>query len=404
MSEKDLTTGEATVNESSAKSLVFRLKASGISLLTKRPNRVGQPKTLIFGACAIVVMAIAPILLFYGCRKDKVLNDGNKLIKQYVTNGMRVFDGMEDLHAEIDKVIAMDEQELQEYEDEINFLSFGRKAETIYYNIIEPYLDANEGLSAEQADYYISQYPEYLETMTVVFVEGEEEYEFVPKYDGNIFRYIMNENRMFQIQGIVYKVFYNVVIGLPIDEMDILFGITEENVEEEMDNHNFDVLCCDSKIKMTTQKAGTYYYKRYVEAYSSIAANGKERIYAAFQSCSENVWGTSNLIDAYGIMLVRGLWRGCNNCRWMHCRRTLNTNLEMQIKVLTYLVQSGSSKYNTGVPKYKYEKTVVPVERYIWNEPCDYFPHIVHYLQGKIWIATTTLDLDTPEVPIKKGR
>jgi hypothetical protein len=39
-------------------------------LLTKSPYRVGQPRTLVFGAFATLFVAVASILLFYGCKKD----------------------------------------------------------------------------------------------------------------------------------------------------------------------------------------------------------------------------------------------------------------------------------------------------------------------------------------------
>ena len=44
-----------------------------IRLLTKSPNRVGKPRTLVFGAFAALFVAIASILLFYGCKKDNSL-------------------------------------------------------------------------------------------------------------------------------------------------------------------------------------------------------------------------------------------------------------------------------------------------------------------------------------------
>jgi hypothetical protein len=41
----------------------------GIRLLTKFPYRVGQPRTLVFGAFATLFVAIASIPFFYGCQK-----------------------------------------------------------------------------------------------------------------------------------------------------------------------------------------------------------------------------------------------------------------------------------------------------------------------------------------------
>jgi hypothetical protein len=52
---------------------------SGTELLTiKSPYRVGKPRTLVFGAFATIFVAVASILLFYGCKKD-----GDNLVKQH---------------------------------------------------------------------------------------------------------------------------------------------------------------------------------------------------------------------------------------------------------------------------------------------------------------------------------
>jgi len=316
---------------------------------------------------------------------------------------MRVFANQESLHAEIKKVSAMNEQALRQYEMSVNFLSFGRKAETIYYNIVAPYQDTEVGLSAEQAEAYVSQYPDYLELWTVVFDgEEEEEYDFVPKYDGNYFSYIMNESRMFQIKGIVYKVFDKIVIGLPKENMEILFSITEDNVKDEMNNHDFDVLCCDKKMK--TQKHGTYYYSDRVDLESPVSSNGKEKITATFQSFAENSLGFYNAVTTYGTIFVRAKWRGGTKTNaWVNCLRTINTDMEMDINA-NGTIRMGWDKYKTPKTQYKHHVTVVPRKNQLWEKACEEFWHTVHYLEGKIWIATVTLNLDAPEVPIKKGR
>ena len=44
-------------------------------LLTKSPYRVGQPRTLVFGAFAALFVAIASVLIFYGCKKYGAENE-----------------------------------------------------------------------------------------------------------------------------------------------------------------------------------------------------------------------------------------------------------------------------------------------------------------------------------------
>jgi hypothetical protein len=55
-----------------------RLESGNESLTIKYSYRVGQPRTLVFGAFAILFLAVASILLFYGCKKD-----GDNIVKQH---------------------------------------------------------------------------------------------------------------------------------------------------------------------------------------------------------------------------------------------------------------------------------------------------------------------------------
>ena len=79
MQSKKETFGTVAADRSSSKVNANEHFESGHVLLTiKSPYRVGQARTLVFGAFATVFVAVASILLFYGCKKE-----GDNLIKQH---------------------------------------------------------------------------------------------------------------------------------------------------------------------------------------------------------------------------------------------------------------------------------------------------------------------------------
>ncbi len=137
---------------------------------------------------AIVVAIVIGAGIFYACQKDGLL----KMHKN--GTGMRVFNSMDELFEEVKYVNSMDEDELTAYENQIGFQSFGRVSESVYWQILkelgEPlgyeYLgdeemdDVDYEFTVENAQEYVSQYPEYLKLCSSIAEDGEEEYEFLP--------------------------------------------------------------------------------------------------------------------------------------------------------------------------------------------------------------------------------
>jgi len=178
-------------------------------------------KIIKIGLLALGMMVVGGIV-FYACKKD-----GTTPFKKNADN-MRVFASWEAVYDEIEILYAMDKQGLEYYENGINFHSFGRKADAIYYHIVDSIMENNIALYEDLVAMYISQYPQYLQWV----VDKDGENNFIPKYDCNPFRYIMNDERMFRVGDSVYKVFIGVILGISIEKAESLSEITEENIEE----------------------------------------------------------------------------------------------------------------------------------------------------------------------------
>ena len=294
---------------------------------------------------AVVVVAGA---VFYACKKD-VDNVMLKSHKSFPSN-MRTFTSVEELFAEMETVRNMDEQELKNHEESMGFCSFGRMAESIYYPIAESITENNIELTAEQAAVYISEYPQYLEWI----LDEEGEYNFLPKYDGNPFRYVMNDDRMFRIEDNVYKVFKDVIITGTLERITNLPYLDEEDfkrfIQEVIEGKypGIGIFCVINEGGTSgggnvgigddptpTYCSGKYGYEQKAQSDRAKApTTGQVRVIATFQLYRYKY--DQNEYHAQGTMLVRGQWRAGNgngNTGWCIANKTLSGNITMEICV-----------------------------------------------------------------------
>jgi len=175
----------------------------------------------VVGGIGAIVLIAAGVL--YACHKD----GAKSISKNDIGDNMRHFPSWEAVYNEVNTLFTMSREDLTAYEQSIGFQSFGSKANAIYYPIAESIMENNIELDVDKAMEYISQYPQYLQ-----LVNEDGENSFIPKYDCNPFRYVMNNDRMFRVGDSVYKVFDCVLLGIPAEKAESLFNITDENIEE----------------------------------------------------------------------------------------------------------------------------------------------------------------------------
>jgi len=367
---------------------------------------------------AIVAVIVVAGTVFYACKKDM----DNSMLKSHksFSSNMRTFASMEELFVEVEKVISMDVQEIENYEKTIGFCSFGRMTNDIYYPIVEPIVENELDFSIDQAREYVMQYPKYLEIIT----DEDGEYEFVQKYRCELFRYIMNEDRLFQVDENIYKVFNEVVISTTVEKAGILSAITEESIDriiQEIDNgQNTEITVSCSRITKSTddddttkdkpdarggtriittppngptpgpcgRQYGTYgRYEIYRE--SPVASNNQEKVIGRFRCDS---WENPADFQCITSVFIYAKWRGkCKHCIWVGCWRTLNMdfNIEIWHENTRYSIHHQDK---TSKPKYDYGLT-------LFNKMGAYdkgkvFRSSIYNLCGRFWIATTERVLD----------
>lgn len=202
------------------------------------------------------------IVIFSSCTKEQT----EPTIDIPVNNEMLVFNSMEDYNAVINKTISLNHDELKVYEESLGFKSFGRKCEEIYYSI-----NPDQFNSFEEIKEYVEKHSEYL----VLLKDENDEYTVEYSLYNNPTRYIVNENKMYQLGENVFKVFEKDYAYTNIANIEELFHLDEKDlITTKIDPkitivHN--ILTIETKDVANNCGAGEFEKNRY-------STSGKHRI------------------------------------------------------------------------------------------------------------------------------
>jgi len=160
--------------------------------------------------------------IFWACEKENV---DNSLIKQksFNSNGLMYFSNQEEFANTMDMLLAMDFDELCAYEDSLGYTSYGRECEELYYNSIE---GEDSLTSDEEIENFVSEHSNFLNTTTDF--DGEELY--VPILFDHPFRYVLNENKMFQIGDMIFKVYNSGIVSTNYQNLSALINLQENEL------------------------------------------------------------------------------------------------------------------------------------------------------------------------------
>jgi len=179
---------------------------------------------------------------FSACDNDVVVLDNNTDVPNNdfapVASNIRVFNSVDELFAEIDKTLAMSLEELYIHEKTLNlsvsaggsmlrtagadFNSFGKITDMLYASIAENY----DEYTLEQVRALVSMHPEHL----VLIKEEDGYYTFETRLFDSDLRYIINEDRMFQMRDTLVKVLDSATIFTPKQNFNELLAVTDANV------------------------------------------------------------------------------------------------------------------------------------------------------------------------------
>lgn len=147
-----------------------------------------------------VVIAFTALILglcCMSCEKEE-LSSTKSIPSSYI---IRHFSSIEQLFDELEKVNNMSQEDLDEYESQRHFSSFGNIASKTYDQLTSKFTD---DLNENDIQEYLKQYSDLLEIRSL---NGEE---FVDiKYANSPLVFVMNQDRIVQIDTILIKVFEN---------------------------------------------------------------------------------------------------------------------------------------------------------------------------------------------------
>jgi hypothetical protein len=158
----------------------------------------------------ITIFAIAVVI---SCSKEQsiILSENQNLVK----DGMMVFKNLDEYKQAVNKSLMLNRDELQLSEESNNFSSYGRLSEVFYSSFdFETFESVNEIKKVANSNHFIEMNE----------VNGELYLDI--SFYNHIDRYIMNENRMYQISDTVLKVFKNGIAYANISEINLLKSIT----------------------------------------------------------------------------------------------------------------------------------------------------------------------------------
>jgi len=186
----------------------------------------------------LFLFTIAIAIGLVACDKKSDLvgdTDSSVRSKAPVSNNIRYFENYEQLSEEIDRTISMSLEQLCAYEAELDFNSFGKLADLAYEEVAK-YEDDYKNIAEVKAA--IANFPEYLQ-----LIEDEEMGTSVEtKLYQRITKYVINEEKMYQVNDSLIKILENGLIQTSVNKYKELLSINEENVLEFLEDENFKIL------------------------------------------------------------------------------------------------------------------------------------------------------------------
>ncbi|MCF8357637.1 MAG: hypothetical protein K9H26_02690 [Prolixibacteraceae bacterium] len=159
-------------------------------------------------------------VVFNSCSNEDELINSNDLKIEECPN-ILYFENNTEVLEELHYISTLSFDEKINWANKKGFNSFGIEA-TKFYNTIDP-----EGFKGEEEIYdFIHQNSKYIE-----LVEREGEYYVEQKYYSNPYRFIVNEDQLYQIGDTIYKLLDECRISTSINNLDKLEIIDDNNIE-----------------------------------------------------------------------------------------------------------------------------------------------------------------------------
>ena len=279
---------------------------------------------------AVIATVIVTGSLFWGCNKEQRNELSGDLKSKPVSSDMLYFDNFEQLFVEMTNIRKMSDEKRIDYEKSRKFTSFATVTEALYL----PKIEKGETTEATIKE-LMGKYPDYFQLTT----DKKGEQTFEPCLPSTPFRYIANQNRMFQVGDTVYKVFEYDIVSADKDKYKLLMAVTADNLNN-----------LSSELTLISNNSSgsktTYFDALYIEE-EAINGNNKIRVTIDYYLKNQgyNVYKYKLAPEIRALYKV-GIW-------WW-CKRTISANLTIEAYI-AYGHQRMSQSGGTSKPEYKFD-------------------------------------------------
>ncbi len=202
------------------------------------------------------IIVLSLFLGLFSCQKEATVLpyiddvEGEKQVSKVVTiDGILKFESGEALNSTMNSVINKSAREFLEWESRMGFESFFTKSERIYDNVAAKEYNSIEGIKDE-----VEKYSRYIQLL------GSENGEYTVECQlyNNPFKYIVNDDRLFILNKVAYKVLDAEIVIADIVNIDALKEIHEGNIHDFTDSQDFKIINANRETLKSTHTVGGY--------------------------------------------------------------------------------------------------------------------------------------------------
>jgi len=140
----------------------------------------------------------------------------------------------------------MDLTELESFERSKGFKSYGRECDEFYNSIIPENFTSNEEMLK-----FVEENNKYIQ----MIIEENGDTSIATRYDNSPYRYIINEEKMYQVKNSVFKVFSEGIVSTSIKNIEELRNCSEDNIIDLQKNPEFHFMQNSSKLLLKSTEA-----------------------------------------------------------------------------------------------------------------------------------------------------
>jgi hypothetical protein len=288
-------------------------------------------------------------LLLFSCEKEGDLRTDSIQERSLSIEDVPNYADFDELNIKLDELNSMGEDERRIYEASVGTKSLL----TLTYEVYED-LEYDSLGSIDELNAYISQNSNLIELRTV----GENDTECYPIFSDNPYSVVANEDRLFSVGDMVFKVFDDGLVATKAENFNDLVALAGTSVLGVPDDEEFLISLFNSE-DFSGKNSSACKPKRNVEREES--ANGNDRTKLKLVTDKIKI-GEIHLngqkagvyeVSSYGRIRPYKKVLGV----WFHAKRTINGIIAFEVSWMDGSIPNSHSMYRSIVNEHKYSAT-----------------------------------------------